>query len=644
MPSEQASKFPNKPWGTAITAIGLAKQDSKRYEGYTLVDIEPLKGSSDLYWVFEKLDGAVWETRGKARQSVVPEKFRDSTETTRTIQDVDPGTLPSTIEGNLLSSVVEEQPNSGKAVKTEITESINEDADALTGSEYGAIVGKDTTESLVGEGSDADTGIDILSSRVVPLGNGKAIKTTHRVDGSSWPSTVDDRKEISKTDVPARFKGESSVTVTSKMVGSAPSLALGANEIQKSYEKETPDRYKETTVMQTAPNITLEGAQVVTQFGGVKATTSEEIVAKATAATTGHTIISSTVQPVNDTESIKRTVTAAETYPTLSGEEYDPHLGIQLPFTQQVVNSSGATAVAGGSLVPIDQWRTLKKTKDIAALQNYLKALNQSYPSMVTMHLPDILLSATFREYKSLSDGQGQGAGTSWSWKTNSSISVSGAFEYEIEKGYKGPVAATVHVFYVDSEELGNVDILARTESKAYPIVRPKSHIMSAVGTTQSRSFSESGSKNGYAISEGGNTSPSITREIIPPTLHGSITVDAPSAVVSQPPTTKLDAYFDKSIEKRKKQLGELRDTLDPADPAYLYYNQAIDNMVASEIVSSDYEPGEYSTAWGPKNLEATVPPSISADDYLISSDIKHYGYGLSRITAVVANLTSEYV
>jgi hypothetical protein len=643
MPSEQASKFPNKPWGTAITAIGLAKQDSKRYEGYTLVDIEPLKGSSDLYWVFEKLDGAVWETRGKARQSVVPEKFRDSTETTRTIQDVDPGTLPSTIEGNLLSSVVEEQPNSGKAVKTEITESINEDADALTGSEYGAIVGKDTTESLVGEGSDADTGIDILSSRVVPLGNGKAIKTTHRVDGSSWPSTVDDRKEISKTDVPARFKGESSVTVTSKMVGSAPSLALGANEIQKSYEKETPDRYKETTVMQTAPNITLEGAQVVTQFGGVKATTSEAIVAKATAATTGHTIISSTVQPVNDTESIKRTVTAAETYPTLSGEEYNPHLGIQLPFTQQVVNSSGATAVDGGSLVPIDQWRTLKKSGNVPALQAYLKELTQSYASMVTMNLPDTLLGVTFREYKSLSDGQGQGAGTSWSWKTNSSISVSGAFEYEIEKGYSGPVPSTVHVFYLDSASLSAANILEKTSSKAYPIVRPKSHIMSALGTTQSRSFSESSSKSSYSISEGGNAAPTVTREIIPPTLHPEITITIAKVVVSQPAMTTLDAYFDKILKHKIEQLEELRATLDPSDPAYVYYNQAIDNAVESELVASDYEPSDYETNWGPETLPATIPPSIEEGDYLMSSSITHYGYGLSKVTAVVAHITEGY-
>jgi hypothetical protein len=49
MPTQLAVKYPDKPWGTAIEAIGLAKQDSDRFPGYTLVDVEPLKGSPDLY-------------------------------------------------------------------------------------------------------------------------------------------------------------------------------------------------------------------------------------------------------------------------------------------------------------------------------------------------------------------------------------------------------------------------------------------------------------------------------------------------------------------------------------------------------------------------------------------------------------------
>ena len=40
MPSHLASKFPDKPWGTAITDIGLATKDTVKFEGYTLVEID----------------------------------------------------------------------------------------------------------------------------------------------------------------------------------------------------------------------------------------------------------------------------------------------------------------------------------------------------------------------------------------------------------------------------------------------------------------------------------------------------------------------------------------------------------------------------------------------------------------------------
>jgi len=72
MPTNLASKWPDKPWGTPIEDIGLSKKDSDIYPGYTLVDIEPLKGSPDLYWVFQKLDGPAWTTKSQGQESLIP--------------------------------------------------------------------------------------------------------------------------------------------------------------------------------------------------------------------------------------------------------------------------------------------------------------------------------------------------------------------------------------------------------------------------------------------------------------------------------------------------------------------------------------------------------------------------------------------
>lgn len=305
MPSEQASKFPSKAWGTAITDIGLAKQDSKRYEGYTLVNIEPLKGSADLYWIFEKLDGKIWETRGKARQSVVPEKFRDFTDTIRTIQDVDPDTLPSAIEGDLLSSVVEEQPNSGKAVKTEITESINEDASPLPGEIYGAVTTQETLESLVEDTQDADTGINVISSTVRPIGDGKAIKETRTAKGGFQdPSETGASKTT--TAIPQKFGKFIKKEMSKKKVAAIPAtISLTTDEISKDYRQETPDRFEETTVSETLSGETpLEGEE----YGKiVSSETSEEVVHEGDAKDEGIEILSSRVTPIGNGKAIKTT-------------------------------------------------------------------------------------------------------------------------------------------------------------------------------------------------------------------------------------------------------------------------------------------------------------------------------------------------
>ena len=57
MPTHLAAKWPDKPWGTSINDIGLAKKDSDLYPGYTFVDVEAMKGSPDLNWIFQKLPG-----------------------------------------------------------------------------------------------------------------------------------------------------------------------------------------------------------------------------------------------------------------------------------------------------------------------------------------------------------------------------------------------------------------------------------------------------------------------------------------------------------------------------------------------------------------------------------------------------------
>lgn len=190
-----ASKFPDEPFGTAIDAIGLAKKDSGKYPGYTLVSIEPAdKGAKDHLWVFQKLSGPGWTTKSKSKDNLTPAKFRGQVTVVKTDQEVDPGTEPTALTGNLVSSVIQQVPNTGKAVRTEITETIVANPPPFLGQEaYEQRQVVNTSEVTVVESTvvnglpvrtPADTGLLIVSSTVTPRGDGKSTK--HTVSVGSW--------------------------------------------------------------------------------------------------------------------------------------------------------------------------------------------------------------------------------------------------------------------------------------------------------------------------------------------------------------------------------------------------------------------------------------------------------------------------
>lgn len=176
MPAERASKFPNKAWLTPITEIGLSKQDSDRYEDYVLVDFEAVKGTSDLYWIFERLSGPTWTTRSNSRENLVPPKFRESVLITKTKQDVVPDTALTALTGDVVSSTVEEQDKTGKALKVNVSEAITENVTPLLGEQTGTWGVEGTSEQLVTEGSPTPYGFLTKKSSVSPLGNGKSVE------------------------------------------------------------------------------------------------------------------------------------------------------------------------------------------------------------------------------------------------------------------------------------------------------------------------------------------------------------------------------------------------------------------------------------------------------------------------------------
>lgn len=255
MSNTLAAKYPNKPWGTPLSDI-VVKKYSDKFSGYILVAFEPVQGADDLFWIFQNIANARgWTTKSKTKDDLIPAKFKGQVVRVTTKTDVAPGTDATTLTGNLIASVVEQQQNTGKAVKSETTETIDLNVAALVGEEYGDIVTKSVSESLVVEGTAADTGIDVISSTVDPTGDGKAVRQTKRVKGGAWPDPLN--KEVTKengNNPPTRYLKDLTRTKVSRKIapGSIPSNpTLSGNEVGRSYKNETPDRAEEIVTTQT---------------------------------------------------------------------------------------------------------------------------------------------------------------------------------------------------------------------------------------------------------------------------------------------------------------------------------------------------------------------------------------------------------
>lgn len=178
VPIEMASQYPDKPWLTPLSDLGIATKNNEKFADYVWVDAERVSDSPHIVWYFQKLPGAIWTTTAKEAPDLTPAKFKRFVTKIKTEQEVEPDTLPDEITGDLESSVVAQQPNTGKATKTNVTEEVDENVDPLEGQLTDTWGVNTTEEQLVVDGTAVESGFGVKASRVSPLGNGKSVKET----------------------------------------------------------------------------------------------------------------------------------------------------------------------------------------------------------------------------------------------------------------------------------------------------------------------------------------------------------------------------------------------------------------------------------------------------------------------------------
>jgi hypothetical protein len=422
--------------------------------------------------------------------------------------------------------------------------------------------------------------------------------------------------------LPYSFQADLEIETTEQKVlpGTAPDKGAGVVESVVTPESVNLSVKKTESLKTGQLPKTQTGAEVVGEYGGQVATRTEVLKTSGSLeATMDFRTTRLRVEPQGNGRFIEERVHANAAWPELEGNEYDEVLGIDIPFTERVVDATDPLFdVAGKEVRPIDQWRSQIKVLDNVATQAALDAFKASYTTQERVSLPDRLVSVTVHWEGTAGEGASQ-LYTGWpnniTLRASGSGVIGGAASYEIEQGYSGSVPATIYIMFLPLSALlpGSIATAINTkwnytgdaQVKPWPIIRPKGHNVIVRGRSGSLEVGwryVSGSPILKETDRRFGRTLTVTR--IPPTIHGAITVGTDG---------------DNTVTVNVKRIVE---SADPVTDA------------TQELVG----------AVTPTSLPATTPASFPVGKYLLTSEAAPFRAGYARVTAVVVDITSDYV
>lgn len=251
----------------------------------------------------------------------------------------------------------------------------------------------------------------------------------------------------------------------------------------------------------------------------------------------------------------------------LHGQLFDKQEGVATPFTQQISNfnrgeTSAHLGTANYEIIPIDDNACQEKHFDVSAAQALRATLAYSSPTFIQMDLPDVLTNLTV--YYNRNDGTGAdvhtgtgaSVGDSWSFGMNlpgrasSSVSLIPDIFPVLERFDGQHVPATAYRFFYVGNPTQTTIIasllslfgatvnqlpLWKTETFTVSLFGQQISLSADVNAQQQASASDSNTTftqsggQGYSIQTGVSSSP----RVIPPCLHGNITIPNPTLAVT---------------------------------------------------------------------------------------------------------------
>jgi hypothetical protein len=366
----------------------------------------------------------------------------------------------------------------------------------------------------------------------------------------------------------------------------------------------------------------------------------------------GHIVLTASSAPSNGKVYHVVSHCVAPPWPVLYGSTTEREIDISIPYSQQVVVTPAANEVDDDPLVeytPIDEAKSIKKTT--LSPKAALLDVHYIFPTTESVSLPDTLLTAGINVIRTTGNGDGRAAGSSTSFSTESSIQLSADLFYEIKEGYRGPVPGEVHVFFLD---LGNVTaeaIMTKCGASPWPTYQPTSVRVTISGNGLRKSFHMSRSDGSTSASESSGVEAFSNVGVIPATIHGDISFPVTYHDHVAPHTWVADRY--EAIEGMQKII--LEECIKNAQAGYGMYwgitstyeagKKGIEAIMetAKETFEfmSDLKPADFVVNVLPASVGATSPSQIIPGKYITDSSISLYGYGVVKVTASVADITS---
>ena len=150
---------------------------------------------------------------------------------------------------------------------------------------------------------------------------------------------------------------------------------------------------------------------------------------------------------------------------------------------------------------------------------------------MVTIKLPDKLISVSCPIEGSAGNGSGSGVGDTYFWNYSKEGSKRGKGIYDIEEGFAGNIPATRAIFFLPKDDCSPEKVRQVVAShnaggvQFFPNARPKQIELVVFGGSFREEQSQSVSFDASSQSTSGSSSFSIDSTIIPPTIHTNLTV-----------------------------------------------------------------------------------------------------------------------